>query len=203
MKKIFLILCLVVTGFSANAYINGPIKGLAKPSVTIVMPHGWKARYQERIYTPDRYHCYIKNTRKYCADRRGNGINGRIVTADEASVAYENYQNGYQSGITSVFDNFGVMLRQSDYKRGVKHGEEIVYFTNGNVKFKKHYKDGALDGRVEQYDINGALLGKMNYKNGYLRDGYCKNESANMSMKERLKKEHYNEVLPCGSVKEE
>ena len=179
--------------------MSGSVSFSYRPAVKVLVPHIHKEHYEDRIYTPDRYHCYIKKNGKYCVDRRGNGLNGRIVTASENEVSYERYENGYQSGLTGVFDNFGTMLSQCEYKKGVKHGWENVYFPNGRIYLKKHYKDGALDGRVEQYDINGAMVGKMNYRNGFLRDGYCKNEDGGMTMKERLKKEHYNEFLPCGS----
>ena len=185
---------------AAEAYINKPITKLTEPKATIIVPRGFIKRNKEKIYTPDRYHCYMKKTLKYCTDNHGRAINGYIVNSYGGDLAYEAYQNGYQSGITSVYGTDGTLLRRSEYKKGLKNGEEIVYYFNGNVEFIKHYKDGALNGRIEQYDINGVLIGKFNYKDGWLRDGYCKNEAKDHSMEERLKEKEYNQLLPCGNA---
>lgn len=182
----------------AHAYMNKPINKLTEP-VKIVVPRGMIQHREERIYTPDRYHCYMRKTLKYCVDNHGRALNGRIVTTYDDEVSYETYQNGYQSGITSTFSENGTLLKRSEYRKGVKDGEEFRYYHNGNVEYVLHFDDGALDGRVEQYDISGALLGKFVYKKGWFREGFCKNEASNHSMHERLKKAKYNQIIPCGS----
>ena len=142
----------------------------------------------------------MRNTLKYCQDRKGRGINGRIVSTYEGNVSYETYQNGYQTGTTSVFSQSGTLLQRIDYKKGLRDGKAYSYYANGNIEFVAHYKDGALNNRVEQYDINGALIGKFTYKKGWLKEGYCKNEASSYSMHERLKESEYNQVIPCGDM---
>ena len=156
----------------------------------------------DKIYMPDQYSCYMRQTRKFCQNRHGKGINGRIVSTYDDRVAYESYVDGYQTGVTSVFNLQGLLLQRIEYKKGVRNGEAVSYYANGNVEVIAHYKDGALNGRLEQYDINGALLGRMTYKKGWFREGYCKNEASNHSMEERLHAD-YNEVIPCGTEYEE
>ena len=153
-----------------------------------------------KIYTPDCYNCYMKKNLKYCVNLRGNAISGQIVTSDGEYVAYENYQNGYQSGITSTYTRDGTLIQRTAYKKGLKDGEETTYYINGNTRVIAHYNDGALDGRLEEYDINGALIGKMTYRKGWFKNGYCKNERGNHTMHERLNASEYNEIIPCGEV---
>lgn len=182
-----------------EAYIGGNISyGKAQPA-TIIVPGAYIRQQSDRIYTPDRYHCYMKKTLKYCATRHGRPLNGIIVNGNDGGIAYETYQNGYQNGETSLYTQDGTLISRSNYKNGVKNGEEIIYFFNSRAELVMHYKDGALDGRVEQYDINGALVGKMTYKKGWFKEGFCKNEAKNTSMKERITNKRYNEIIPCGS----
>lgn len=179
------------------AYIHEPIKKLSKP-VKIVVPYKINPTTQ-RIYTPDQYHCFMRQTLKYCHDNLGRSLNGRIVNTDDQTVAYETYRNGYQSGETSVFDQQGILLSKENYKKGVRHGKAFYYYPNGNIEFVAKYDNGALNGRVDQYDINGGVIGKMNYKKGWFKDGYCKNESSHHNMDERLHHAQYNTIIPCGS----
>lgn len=194
-KFLSVILCCLISD-TAFAYITEPITKLTKP-VKIVVPFKIRA-HNDRIYTPNQYYCYMKRTLKFCQDKHGHGINGRIVNTYDDRVAYETYQDGYQTGITTVFNQSGTLLQRIEYKKGVRNGEAISYYENGNVEAVAHYRDGALDGRLEQYDINGALVGKMTYKKGWFKEGYCKNEADNHTMDERLRHSDYNEVIPCG-----
>lgn len=204
--KIFILTAAITLGTSNSAlahfeaYIGGSISNVPPTRTTVIVPRGYFQRPNDRIYTPDRYHCYMRKTTKYCATRRDKPLNGVIVNSGyDGAIAYETYQNGYQNGETLLYTQDGNLISRSNYRNGVKHGEEIIYFFNSRAEFVLHYKDGALDGRVEQYDINGALVGKMNYKKGWFKDGYCKNEAKNSSMHERIKNKKYNEVIPCGS----
>ena len=183
-----------------DAHIDVSIGNNPPPEKIIVVPRYYVSRHDERIYTPDRYHCYMKRTLKYCATRKGRPLNGVIVKNYDGAIAYETYQNGYQDGETSVYTQDGTLISRSYYKKGLKDGEEIIYYINGNVELITRYKNGALEGRVEQYDINGAMLGKMTYKKGWFRDGYCKNEPNGTPMQDRIKNKKYNEVIPCGSM---
>lgn len=208
--KIFIltaVITLIATNFAFahfEAYIGGSISNTPPTRTTVIVPRGYFQRPNDRIYTPDRYHCYMRKTAKYCATRRDRPLNGVIVNSGyDGAIAYETYQNGYQNGETLLYTQDGNLISRSNYRNGVKHGEEIIYFFNSRAEFVLHYKDGALDGRVEQYDINGALVGKMNYKKGWFKDGYCKNEAKNSSMHERIKNKKYNEVIPCGSKYED
>ena len=195
--KIFFMMFYFAFG-SASAYIHDPIKKLTPP-VKIVVPH--KINFDHhRIYTPDQYHCFMRNTLKYCRDNKGNALNGVIVQTYENTVAYENYHGGYQTGMTSIFDESGTLLQKVEYKKGVRDGQAISYYFNGNVEFMAKYKDGALHGRLEQYDINGGLIGRMTYKKGWFKEGYCKNEAKGHNMDERLHHSKYNEVIPCGTA---
>ena len=200
-----LVICLNVgvTFARFEAYISGSINNIPQQTTKVIVPRGYILRQNDRIYTPDRYHCYMKRELKYCTTRKGRPLNGIIVGSYNGGLAYENYQNGYQNGETSLYTQDGTLISRSNYKQGVKHGESTVYYYNGRVEFIIHYKDGALDGRVEQYDINGALVGKMTYKKGRFRDGYCKNETKNGIMRERLSVKRYNEIIPCGTELEE
>jgi antitoxin component YwqK of YwqJK toxin-antitoxin module len=188
-----------------EAYIGGTIGNTEPRKTIVVVPRGYNIqRPNERIYTPDRYHCYMRKTLKYCATRRDRPLNGIIVNSGyDGAISYETYQNGYQNGETLLYTQDGNLISRSNYRNGIKHGEEIIYFFNSRAEFVLHYKDGALDGRVEQYDVNGALVGKMNYKKGWFKDGYCKNEAKNSSMHDRIKNKKYNEVIACGSAYEE
>lgn len=197
LKLTILIAILCVISGKALAYINEPIKKLTPP-IKIVVPY--KLKFDNRhIYTPDQYHCFMRNTLKYCHDNSGNSLNGIIVQTYDNTVAYENYRSGYQSGITSVFNQSGTLLYKAEYKKGLRNGKATSYYYNGNVEFIASYKDGALDGRLEQYDINGALIGKMTYQKGWFKEGYCKNEAKGHTMDERLHHSKYNEVIPCGT----
>lgn len=195
MNKILLAVILGLFAFEAHAYINEPITKLTEPK-RIHLPYKITVP-SNKIYTPDQYFCYMRQTRKFCQNRHGRGINGRIVSTYDDRVAYETYVDGYQTGVTSVFNMQGLLLQRIEYKKGVRDGEAVSYYANGNVEVVAHYKDGALNGRLEQYDINGALVGKMTYKKGWFKEGYCKNEADNSSMEERLHS-GYNEVIPCG-----
>jgi len=183
--------------FDAQIGIN--IGQQPKTEKIIVVPKYYVKHHDERIYTPDRYHCYPKKMLKYCQTRKGRPLNGVIVNNYNGVTAYETFQNGYQNGETSIYTQDGNLISRSNYKNGIKHGEEIIYYNNGNAEFVMRYKDGALDGHVEQYDINGAILGNLNYKKGWFRDGYCKNEAKKSSMQSRIKNKKYNEIIPCGS----
>ena len=215
MKKIILTLlffCLTVSSSWAvadlsdenlhiSAHISRTIGVSPQNNIRILLPPNYIQHRSNKIYTPDSYSCNIRKNIKYCTDRRNRPLNGTIVNVNENNeIAYENYQNGYQSGITSVFNQSGILLSSCEYNKGVKEGKEITYFVNGNVEFMARYKNGALDGRVEQYDINGGLLGKMNYKKGWFKDGYCNNERKDSSMHERLHESKYNEIIPCGTA---
>ena len=131
-----------------DAHIDVSIGNNPSPEKIVVIPRYYMPRRDERIYTPDRYHCYMKRTLKYCSTRKGRPLNGIIVNNYDGAVAYETYQNGYQSGETSIYTQSGLLISRSYYKKGVKDGEEIVYYLNGNVELIVHYKNGALDGRV-------------------------------------------------------
>ncbi len=196
MKKYVLLLGLCLLTFEASAYINEPITKLTEPK-KIYLPYKITIP-SNRIYMPDQYSCYMRRTRKFCQNRHGKGINGRIVSTYDDRVAYETYVDGYQTGVTNVFNQQGTLLHRIEYQKGVRDGEAVSYYANGNVEVVAHYKDGALNGRLEQYDINGALVGKMTYKKGWFKEGYCKNEADNSSMEERLHS-GYNEVIPCGT----
>ena len=200
-----LVICLNISVAYARfeAFINTSINNMPPQKKTIVVPHGYMMRKNDKIYTPDRYHCHMKREVKYCTTNKGRPLNGTIVSSYDGGLAYENYQNGYQNGETSLYTQDGTLISRSNFKQGVKHGEATVYYYNGRVEFIIHYRDGALDGRVEQYDINGALVGKMTYKKGWFREGYCKNEVRGGSMHERLKRKRYNEIVPCGTELEE
>lgn len=194
---IFALVLTAATDAGAELIIS---HNITEPAKNVIMPHRWLQHHVDKIYTPDRYSCSLRKNLKFCVDRRGNPLNGKIVNMYDGFIAYENYAGGYQHGITSVFTGDGNLHQRSSYKKGLKEGTEFIYYENGNVEFRLSYNDGELDGRIEQYSINGVLLGKFNYKKGYLRDGYCKNEEEGASMKERLKKEHYNQILPCGTL---
>lgn len=163
------------------------------------MPYVYVKNTKGKFYTPDRYTCRMRNEKKYCVNRRGRAIDGQIVTTDENTVAYETYNDGYQSGETLIYTLDGTLLQRAEYKKGVKNGEEITYYVNGNVFIISHYKNGALNGTVSEYDINGHKVGGFDYKNGWFKGGYCKNERHNFSMKERLAQTQYNEIIPCQS----
>lgn len=193
-------LAFVMAACPAGAYLNSATPKLRLP-VKFVVPHKI-VKDSERIYTPDKYFCTMRRTVKYCQDKHGNPLTGKIVNTYNQTVAYETYRSGYQSGVTTIFDESGTLLQKVEYKKGVRHGEAISYYVNGNVEFVAHYDDGALDGRLEQYDINGSLLGKMTYKKGWFKEGYCKNEAEKHSMEERLHHSAYNEVIPCGGANE-
>ncbi|MBP5352444.1 MAG: hypothetical protein J6Y91_01600, partial [Alphaproteobacteria bacterium] len=176
MKRIAILMSLMclLSLQPAQAYLRGVAQGQEKP-VHIVVPHLHIVKESNRIYTPDKYHCYMRKTLKYCHDNKGRPLNGRIVNTYKDRVAYEVYRDGYQNGTTSIFDESGTLLERVDYKKGIRDGEALIYYYNGNIEFVMHYRDGALNGRVEQYDINGALIGKMTYKKGWFKEGYCKN----------------------------
>ena len=199
---IALIVCLWVNNSEArmDAHIDVRIGNNPPPERIIVIPRYYIPHKNERIYTPDRYHCYMKRTLKYCHTRKGRPLNGIIVNNYDGAIAYETYQNGYQNGETSIYTQDGTLISRSYYKKGVKDGEEIIYYINGNVELISRYKDGALDGRMEQYDINGAMLGRMTYKKGWFREGYCKNEPNGTPMQDRIKNKKFNEIIPCGSM---
>lgn len=197
-----MIICINAKSSNAHfdAQIGVNIGNQPKTERIIIVPSHYSIRHNERIYTPDRYHCYTKKMLKYCQTRKGRPLNGVIVNNYNGATAYETFQNGYQNGETSIYTQDGNLLSRSNYKNGIKHGEETIYYYNGNVEFVMRYKEGMLDGRVEQYDINGAIIGNLNYKKGWFKDGYCKNEAKKSSMHERIKNKKYNEIIPCGNL---
>jgi len=199
MKTAFFVLFLMLLSTRAEAYSETYLKSQELPHrVAPPMPYFFEIRPRQKIYTPDRYSCYIRQKHKYCVDDKGRALNGQIVLTGNGTAIYETYQNGYQNGEASTFSNSGVLLERSWYKKGVKNGDAFLYYLNGNVHFLLKYKDGMLQGRVEEYDINGALLGQMTYKKGWFKEGYCRNEKGGHSMHERLTKGKFNEVIPCG-----
>ena len=183
-----------------DAHVDVRIGNNPATEKVIVVPKYYLTRRDDKIYTPERYHCYMKRNLKYCHTRKGRPLNGIIVNNYDGAIAYETYQNGYQNGETSIYTQDGTLISRSYYKKGVKDGEEFIYYINGNVELISRYKDGALDGRIEQYDIKGATLGKMTYKKGWFREGYCKNEPKGQPMQARIKNKKYNEIIPCGSL---
>lgn len=202
MKTAIIALFFVLLSSAAGARSEIVVRHATKVPHTVAPPMPmayFEVMPRQRIYTPDRYSCYIRQKYKYCMDDRGHALNGQIVISGKDSAFYETYQNGYQNGETSVFSNSGILLERSIYKKGVKHGEAIIYYPNGNVHFIMKYKDGALNGRVEEYDINGALLGQMTYKKGWFKEGNCRNERGGHTMHERLTDGKYNQIIPCGA----
>jgi hypothetical protein len=164
-------------------------------------PMPFVVKPRNKIWTPDKYSCYMRQTKKYCVDYKGRPLSGRIVVTDSESAAYETYLNGYRSGETSIYSLSGVLLERTMYKKGVKNGESMRYFMNGNIHWLAKYKDGALNGWLEEYDVDGALLGRLNYKKGWFKDGFCRNEKSGHSMHERLKGQ-YNQIIPCGEAEQ-
>ena len=209
MNKKGLLLSCVVMGWSCGAVagvtIEADVRPPAVPSASHFVPPPPPmpivVKPRNKIWTPDRYNCYMRQTKKYCVDYKGRPLSGRIVVTDSESASYETYLNGYRNGETSVYSLSGVLLERTMYKKGVKNGESIRYFVNGNVHWLAKYKDGALNGRLEEYDVDGALLGRMNYKKGWFKDGFCRNEKNGHSMQERLKGQ-YNQIIPCGEAEQ-
>ena len=153
--------------------------------------------YENNIYSNNAYTCRSVNNLKYCTDYLGRALNGKIVQNYGDTVAYEHYQNGYQSGETTVFADDGLLLRKTNYKKSLKHGKETVYHTNGKVEYTANYKKGALDGTVMQYNMNGKQIGRMSYHNGRLQNRSCRYEVKNPELSLRLKQKNYNELILC------
>ncbi len=193
----FLILCfgLLLMSFQANARGDGFRRG--PKTINIYAPYFKAVPTRSKIYTPDRYRCSMRRNLKYCVDIKGHALTGQIVVTDGNVVAYENYQNGYQHGETSIFTTDGNLAERIWYRKGLRDGEATEYYLNGNVWLVKQYDDGVLHGRVEEYDNNGVLIGKMTYKKGWFKDGYCANEKSGKTMHDRFNNGQYNQIIPC------
>lgn len=190
-------LLLFVLLFSFSAHAEEYTFTVKKDRFHRDLPHMYIMKPSDRILTPDRYSCRMRQNKKYCITNRGSAVTGRIVTSTEETISYETYQNGYQSGETLVYTLGGTLLQRCQYSKSEKNGEEITYYVNGNIFLIARYKNGMLNGKVTEYDINGHKVGQFNYKNGYFKGGYCQNERDNFSMKERLTQTKYNEIIPC------
>ncbi len=149
------------------------------------------------IYTPNAYACSLKGDIKYCTDSIGKPLNGRVVQNYSDSIAYENYKKGYLSGEVSIYTIDGTLIQTVKYSKGLKNGKETVYFGNGRVHYVAHYSRGLLNGNVTQYDINGVLLGEMRYRNGHYTSRYCRNDTANDLLRERIRANEKNVLILC------
>ena len=150
------------------------------------------------IYSPKAYGCKtLKNDIRYCTDSIGKALTGRIVQDYTETIAYENYKNGYLEGETYIYTPNGTLLQVTNYSRGLKNGKETVYFGNGKVHYVAHYSKGLLNGDIKQYDISGNLLGEMRYRNGRYNYRYCRNDTQNDFMRERIKANEKNELILC------
>ena len=147
------------------------------------------------IYSPKAYGCTtLKNDIRYCTDNTGKPLTGRIVQDYTESIAYENYKKGYLEGETYIYTPEGTLLQVTNYSKGLKNGKETVYFGNGKVHYTAHYSKGLLNGEVRQYDISGTYLGEMRYKNGHYTYRYCRNDTQNDFLRERIRANEKNEL---------
>lgn len=149
------------------------------------------------IYSPNAYVCHLKNDLNYCTDSLGKPLTGRIVQNYTQSIAYENYKKGYLEGETYIYTTEGTLLQVTNYAKGLKHGKETVYFGNGKVHYIAYYSKGLLNGDVKQYDISGTLLGEMRYRKGHYTYRYCRNDTQNDLMRDRIKANEKNELILC------
>lgn len=161
--------------------------------VTVVRP----VVYNNDIYADNAYSCGERSDVKYCTDYLGRPLNGRVVQNYGEDVAYENYQHGYQHGMTTIFSSQGVLVRKTNYKKSLKDGREYIYYETGKTEYMAEYKKGELHGKVVQYDPNGKIIGRMTFYRGHLRTRKCTYTTEDPIVLERVKQKNYNELILC------
>ena len=181
-----------------HAFYSTQIYAVPKSAVSYVTSSGGVIyNANPHIYTPNAYACSLKGNIKYCTDSIGKPLSGRVVQNYSDSIAYENYKKGYLSGEVSIYTLDGTLIQTVNYSKGLKNGKETVYFGNGRVHYVAHYSRGQLNGNIKQYDINGALLGEMRYRNGRYTSRYCRNDTTNDLLRERIRANEKNVLILC------
>ncbi len=151
------------------------------------------------IYSASTYGCTMKGDLKYCTDSIGKPLTGRIVQNYSDSVAYETYKKGYLSGETSVYTPDGTLLQTTNYSKGLKHGKEKVYYGNGRIYYTANYNRGVLQGEVRQYSMSGEKIGQMYYNKGRYTSRYCRYDTANDLIRDRIRANEKNELILCNN----
>ena len=147
---------------------------------------------KEKILTSDNISCNSSNT--YCTSQNGRQLTGKVSRYNGEEKALSNYQNGYLSGLTTIWNADGQIIRKTYYKNGEKNGVEKLFYDNYTAYSSAEYKDGKLHGRVDYYTEKGKLKGRLSYKNGYFEKGYC----VVNGQKQDLKAVRTTELLSCG-----
>lgn len=146
------------------------------------------------------YQCQTQNGLPYCVDKDNRPLTGKIEhqNSEGIVVKIENYQKGYPSGLTTIFDDKGALLRRTYYKKGIKNGVDREYHNNRSIKTSATYKNGILNGRVEHYDQDGNLLGRLTYKNGLFEKGYCIQRTDGKKQKINIQPTGQKNLISCG-----
>ena len=93
------------------------------------------------------YQCQTQNGLPYCVDKDNRPLTGKIEhqNSEGVVVKIENYQKGYPSGLTTIFDDKGALLRRTYYKKGIKNGVDREYHNNRSIKTSATYKNGLFE----------------------------------------------------------
>jgi antitoxin component YwqK of YwqJK toxin-antitoxin module len=94
-------------------------------------------------------------------------IEGKIETYDDTTIFYENgkikqkgvtnFITGKNDGMTSIYNDLGIMTHQQEYKDGVPNGIRKVYYPNGNVQWDGTFVNNKWVGQLKKYRTDGKL----------------------------------------------
>lgn len=146
--------------------------------------------------------CTSHNRREHCKDMDDKPIRGKFALHSDKSpiVSVSKFDNGYRSGKTKYYDNFGSKIQSSNFNKGVKNGVEHVYHTNGKVWLAAKYRNGLLNGEETVKDSRGRYQGRFVYSQGVLKRGECvlDDGSKYIFSAQEIKQYPHNTLLTCG-----
>lgn len=98
-----------------------------------------------------------------------NQLNKRMPLTLNEKIIYLDNVTPY-TGISSLKDSLGNVLRINSFKNGLMHGNQIKYYQDQSIKEITPYKSGRRDGSSEIYYSSGNIKSRMKFKDGSLSD---------------------------------
>ncbi len=164
MKKIFIVLCMIITVGCTNQQ--------RKPSEMF--------KYQEEKYEQIEEKEIKAGIREVNIEKKKYNSNKKAYVQGEEdlftgifSIRYaghllyfEEYKDGILDGDKVWFGNDGIVGMREKYVNGKRNGEQITYYINGKIKSVIPYKNDKIDGIIEWYNEDGLLIDQQDITNG-------------------------------------